>query len=496
MAKKGILSKDNVIFNSLIYSVSGLLLKCFQFFLLPLYTAHLTTADYGVTSISASFITTMGYIVAFSLFSAVLRFYVDLKQDSEKLKRFYGTITIFVFISGIIFCGLLCLLKEPLCKYVFSGVDFFPIVFVSIISLIFSCQHHIYENILRSQQKAIKYAVIVIAYFFIVLILNILFVVVFKMGATGVVLTTMIGNLLYTVFFIVDMVLSKSITLCIDVPLLKESLKYSIPIMPHDLSTQIAQLVSKALISGNGSLADLGLYSVASQFANVAETVQVYINNAYGPWLYERLHQKEDGYKKSISNIVEMLCGVIGLAFICIALFAHDYIVLFIDKSYIDAWKFIPLIVIVFSIKTVYYFYVNILFYYKEASRLLFVATVSSSMLNVILSTFIIPKYGAYGSIFADGISMFVRAAIVIIISKRYEDIGLKISNFIKNFFTVMFFIFGGHILSYTMYGNSFNIWNLAYKILFVLVYAIILVCRHKKQIIGFIKMFKGKKKG
>ena len=140
--------QDNVIFNSLIYSVSGLLLKCFQFFLLPLYTAHLTTADYGVTSISTSFITTMGYVVAFSLFSAVLRFYVDLKQDEEKLKRFYGTITIFVFISGIIFGGIFFLLRDMLCKLVFAGVDFFPVVFVSIISLIFSCQHHIYENIL------------------------------------------------------------------------------------------------------------------------------------------------------------------------------------------------------------------------------------------------------------------------------------------------------------------------------------------------------------
>ena len=273
-------------------------------------------------------------------------------------------------------------------------------------------------------------------------------------------------------------------------------LKYSIPIMPHNLSTQIAQLVSKTLISGSGSLAALGLYSVASQFANVAETIQVYVNNAYGPWLYERLHEKADGYKKNIANVVDVLCGVIGLAFICIALFAHDYIVLFIDKSYVDAWKFIPLIITVFAIKTVYYFYVNILFYYKEASRLLFVATVSSSVLNVILSALIIPKYGAYGAVLADAISMFVRVAIVIVISKRYEDIGLKISNFVKNFFTVILFVFGGLILSYTMYGDSFSIWNLAYKVLFVLLYSTYIILRHKKYIVGFLKAFKNKKRG
>ena len=489
--KKIALLQNNVIFNSVIYSVSGLLLKCFQFFLLPLYTSHLTTQDYGVTSISTSFITTMGFIVAFSLFSAVLRFYVDLKEDPEKLRRFYGTVTVFVFISGIAFGAILCLLREQLCRYVFSGVDFFPVVFVSIISLIFSCQHHIYENILRSQQKAIKYSIIVIAYFFVVLVLNILFVVVLKMGAIGVVLTTMIGNMLYTVFFIVDMVRSKSITFCIDIPILKESLKYSVPIMPHNLSTQIAELVSKALIGGSNSLATLGLYSVASQFAGVAETIQFYINNAYGPWLYERLHEKSEGYKKNIAHIVNMLCGVIGFVFIGISLFSHDYIVLFINNTYTDAWKYIPMILTVFSIKTVYYFYVNVLFYYKEASRNLFIATLSSSLLNVLLSAVLIPKMGAVGSILADAVAMIIRVAVIIFISRKYEDIGLKIKSFVSNFFIVAIFMYGGHILTYFVYHEQFSIWNLLYKILILIIYVVYILCRFKKQIISFVNSLK-----
>ena len=91
-------SGKRVLINSVIYSCCGILQKCFSFFLLPLYTAYLTTEDYGINSIATSFIQTMSFVVAFSLFSAIMRFYVDLKNNPEKLRRFYGTVSCFVFI--------------------------------------------------------------------------------------------------------------------------------------------------------------------------------------------------------------------------------------------------------------------------------------------------------------------------------------------------------------------------------------------------------------
>ena len=71
-------SPKKVVINSIVYASSGILLKCFSFFLLPLYTAYLSTEDYGITSIATSFINTMGFVVAFSLFSAVFSYEKEL----------------------------------------------------------------------------------------------------------------------------------------------------------------------------------------------------------------------------------------------------------------------------------------------------------------------------------------------------------------------------------------------------------------------------------
>ena len=159
-------SGKKVVLNSIIYSASGLLIKCFSFFLLPLYTAYLTTEDYGITSIAGSFIRTTEFIVAFSLFSAVLRFFVDLKDEPEKLKRFYGTVVTFVFISGAVFFALFTLFRGALSKYVFQGIDYYPVILICLVSLVFNCQQTVYGNILKSQQKAAKSSILGIAYFF------------------------------------------------------------------------------------------------------------------------------------------------------------------------------------------------------------------------------------------------------------------------------------------------------------------------------------------
>lgn len=482
-----------LVINSIVYSLSGLLMKCFSFFLIPLYTAYLSTEEYGITSIATSFLTTMGYIVSFSLFSAVMRFYVDLKDDKVKLKRFYGTVVAFVVLSGITFGILFVLFGNILSKYVFAGIDFYPVVFICVITMVFSCLHTVFDQILKSQQRAGESSILSIAYFLLTVTMNIVFVVVFKKGAMGVVLSTFLSSIAYTLYFVVKMLIKKEMSFCFDLKLLKEALKYSIPIMPHNLSTQIAELVSKSLIGGVDALSVLGIYSIAAQFGNLSDTIQNYVNQAYAPWLYENLHNKADGYKDNLRGMVNMLVSVIGLMLIGIALFAHDYIILFVDEAYVDSWKYVPLIVLVFALKVPYYFYVNILFYYKKASRVLFVATLSSSLLNIALSAFLIPAYGAIGSIIADAICMLLRVTIIIVISKRFDDIGLRLKDFILNFFVTATFIFVGLALSFFKYNNTFSIWNFIYKVFVVLAYILYVLILNRKRLRPFINLIAGK---
>ena len=225
----------------------------------------------------------------------------------------------------------------------------------------------------------------------------------------------------------------------------------------------------------------------------MADVFQTYVNNAYGPWLYEKLNESGSNHKSGIRSVANVLCSLIGLFFICLALFSQDYIVLFVDEAFVESWKYIPAIISVFTIKIIYYFYVNILFYYKKASRLLFVATLSSSFLNIILSLLLIPLLNVYGSILADGISMLVRVTIIVIISKRFGDIGLKVSDFLLHMILITSFIFVGLSPSYFVYNDTFSIFNLLFKFFIVLVYISIAIIFHKKHLASYLSQIKQK---
>ena len=67
-------AKKKVLENSFFYMFSSLLVKAMGFFLLPIYTIFLTPEEYGVTNLVTGFINTATFIVAFSLYSAAIRF--------------------------------------------------------------------------------------------------------------------------------------------------------------------------------------------------------------------------------------------------------------------------------------------------------------------------------------------------------------------------------------------------------------------------------------
>src|SRR5690554_1495885 len=140
-------TKKKVLENSLFYVVSSLLVRAIAFFLLPIYTYFLTPDDYGMVNLITSFIDVATFIIAFSLYSAAIRFYTDYKGDRTKLKRLYGTIISFVIISGIISLIIAIIFRNSVVSIFFDGIAFFPVVFLAFLFLIFLSLHTMHQSI-------------------------------------------------------------------------------------------------------------------------------------------------------------------------------------------------------------------------------------------------------------------------------------------------------------------------------------------------------------
>jgi len=481
-------AKKKVLINSFLYTFSALLCKAINFFLLPVYTTFLTPEDYGVKNLVNSFTNVVIFIIAFSLYAAVIRFYADYKEENEKLRRFYGTVIIFVIFSSSIFTILGIVFKNILVAWFFKGISFYPIVLIALITLSFLTLHRIHQSILEGRQEGKKLTILNLIMFGTQVCLTLLFIGVFKFGVIGVLLSIFIVNFCYSIYMFFDLKRNNLISLCIDFKILKVALKYSIPILPHNISTYIANFVSRVLINISGTLASVGLYGVASQFAVIIDTVQSSVNKAFMPWFFEMMNKNDEQSKREILSLSRFLLIIYSLVYMVIGLFSQEIIIIMTTESYIMAWTIIPILVVGFSVKSIYYFYINILFYYKKASRKIFIATVSGSLADIVLAFALVPVYGMYGAAIAFVVAKIIIVAIIVYISNRYQNIGYRIADMLKIIIPSLSFMAVGLYLSYSKYVQVFSVVNLLYKTGIFIAYLIFIYLSNRKSINRIIK--------
>ncbi len=475
--------KKRVLENSFLYIFSALLVKAIAFFLLPIYTLFLTPEDYGITNLVSSFINVVTFIVAFSLYSAAIRLYADYKQDKAKLKSFFGTIITFIFISGIIFFGIGLIFKTEIVSLFFQGLSFYPIVFIALSTLPFVSLHTMHQSILQGMQQGKKLTAINLIVFGITVLLNLFFIIVLKFGALGFIIAQFIVNVGYFIFMIIDLRKQDLFAFCMDFRILREALKYSIPLMPHDLSTRIASLASRVFINRTFTFAIVGLYSISMQFGTLIDTVQVAVNRAFQPWFYEMMNDKNPKSKKEAVSLSNVLLIFYSLIYMGIGLFSQEVVIIMTDKRYLMSWTIIPILVIGFSIKSIYYFYVNVIMFYKQAARKLFIATIVGSFTDVLLAYLLVPSYGMYGAAFAFIFAKIIMVSIVVFISNQYDDVGYRVTKMISIIVPSLLFMGAGLYFSYTKYMIVFSWGNLIYKLFVLLCYVSFLYLTNRKVI-------------
>jgi len=423
-------SIKRVLLNSSLYSFSSILQKAIGFFLLPLYTAFLSPEEYGISGIVVSLTSVCATVFTLSLNAAVTRFYYDYKEEEKKLAAFWGTIIVFVLVNSVLQAVLLISMREFILTPFIEGVAFYPYILIGILTVTVTPIYTIYKTILQTKQEALNHSVNTLLYFLVAVILNVLFVVVFRWGAAGLLLSSMFTGILFAGLAVIRLLQRKLIVVCFRPEYLKAALKYSLPLLPHSLSGVIAAFVSGVLLNNKVSTASFGVVNLAFQFLNIIQTLQLSVNTAYVPWSFDLMSRGREEHTRLIyfADLVHRSTCVINLA---MALFIKEVIQLLINESYLSAWTVIPVMLISCQISGIYYFYVNTLFYNKKAVRYIFLATLSGNLLSIFLSIGLTERLGMMTPAVVLVIEKTLTTTIVYFMSKKFEPVDFKIINMV-----------------------------------------------------------------
>lgn len=421
-------SSQKIFNNSLLYSVGMIFSKAVGFFLVPIYTYCVSKEEYGVATTITTFVSTFGIVVMLSLRAAMIRFYNQ--YDEKQRKTFVGTIVSFVIINAIGICTLLCVFNRFYVPFLFDGIDFYPLVFFGVLSLGFESIYLVYQSLLQAKQDGKNYSANSVIYLLFHAVSVVLFVVLLDMGGLGVVLSNCITNVCFAIYGIISMRIRGYMIFGLNKDMLKKSLKYSVPILPHNLATNLNTYTTKTIINHHLGYALSGLYTLASQFSTIFALVQASVNLAFRPWFVEQMESGEEG-RKQIKYMSCMIMALFSFCAVGISLFSRELVLILSEQSYVDAWKMIPFFILTQLVAFIYFSHVQTLMYNLKKSKYTFICSLSSVIVNVIVSLCLVKYFKIYAILIAQFVSQTVMAILAVIMGSRAEKVDFGLSRMI-----------------------------------------------------------------
>lgn len=464
--------------NSFIYTLITVLQKGISFLLLPLYTLFLSPADYGILGVVGSVTSFMAMLVSLALEGAAQRFYYLHEEDKVYHKKLYGTIAVVILGNSITWGSIFIIGHKYLIDPFVGTIDFYPYVLLGLVTMIVTPIYTLFQRYLQAIQDGVKFGINSMLFFVINVALIILFLVHFKLGVIGVLWANLIVAVIFFIYVLIAFI--PKLILRPDKDILKDSLKYSLPLLPHMLANWSNGTIDKLLVNGIRSQSDAGLYNLSQQYATVLNSIALGVNSAYLPWFFSVVKEGAVGYEKAKKFAEATVWGLATLGLI-MAIFSREVLALMIkNPEFSEVWRIVPYVVFAYVFQGIYFFYVNVLF--LKDTGVIFIITVATVVINVLLNLLLIPPFGFYGCAVACLITYFAKSIFALIISaRRNKEIRFNT----KSMYLGAFLAFVLSLLSLTLSDFSLGM-NLLTKTLVCLLFVVFVYFRYKDTLLSF----------
>ncbi|MCK5706707.1 MAG: oligosaccharide flippase family protein [Candidatus Aureabacteria bacterium] len=416
------MSSRKPLINTIIYTFSSFLRKSISFLLIPVYTRVLTTQDYGVVGIITGVYTVLNVFFNLSLDSAIVRFYFNKNSVSDYHKKLYGSIITVIIALGIIFSMFFVSTAKWIISPFLKGIEIYPYFYLGIIIVATTPMFTIHQNILKAQQNGLRFATQNLSRYTMQLLLILLFVVVYKTGALGVLGARAITGMVFYVFSLV--ILTKNYGLHFNKPILKETMSYSIPLIPNKIALFVSLAINTVVINSYKSTSDVGIFHVGSQFAMIILVFIQSIATACLPWCFDQLENHGMDGKKKIIRIFNMLLIMFSTFALITSLFMEEIIKFVVSESFGTAWIVYSFLTFTYVFHIIKNVWLVPLLYNKKGTKFIPISTYVNVILILIFSLLLIPRYGIIGAGISTLLARFISSFVMMYFSRKVEDIG------------------------------------------------------------------------
>ena len=365
------------------YAICSVLQRSVSFFTLPIFTRLLTTEQYGLYTIYQSWSSILAIFItlnlAFGSFStAMIKFEGDREGYLSAVQGVCLALTLFFLIVYLPFHGLWNKVFELSTS----------LILLMIFELLSTTAIQLWSGKKRFEYK--YRSVIAVTLLTSVLGPILAYVLVINTNNKGearifgyAIINILIGGF----FFIFNSIKGKKL---LNKEYWKYALGFNIPLLAYYLSQVIFNQSDRIMISHMVGTDKAAIYGVAYTLGTVLIFILNAINNAYVPWLYEKMKTGRQEDNRRVSIGIALLLGILLQGVIW---YAPEIITILASDKYTEA---VPVVApVAISILLLFYaqLFINVEFYYEEKRRLVW-ASIGAALINLILNWFFIQWLG------------------------------------------------------------------------------------------------------
>jgi len=389
---------------SLIYTVGNLLPRLGAFLLLPVYTAAMAPAEFGVFSLMLSLSGLLAIVYRLGLDGALLRLHFDV--TSRRRPALYLSLAAVTFGAVVLFSIVFGLVGAPLFDIVFPGIAFLPYGLLALAITATMAFQYVPSALFRATERPGRFLVFALGVFGTGVITTVVFLIVVPLGAVGGLLGQLGTGI--AVVLVTLAILVRFRRPAFDRGLAREGLAFGLPLVPHGMAAWVLSLSDRWLIGlfiGVPALqaqAAVGIYSFGYVIAQVVSLVAMSFNSAWVPFFFARGEGPRG--PRILTEMTTLSLAGLGLLAIGIAALAPEVTQLLAvgrwgEEARIAA-DVMQLVALAFLAHGLYFMLVSVVFLQRRTAGLPLI-TLAAGAVNVVANVILIPRLGIMGAAWA-----------------------------------------------------------------------------------------------
>jgi O-antigen/teichoic acid export membrane protein len=318
------------------YTGSSVISKLIAVALLPLYTRHLTRADYGAAEVLLATVVAFSIFVRLGIIEALLRFYYRFEDERDRVVRSSFALLLVTSTIGALVAAAFA---APLSELLLDRRDA-TLMLIAVFGLWAFTNYELLMALFRLDERARAYFTTSLANVVLTVVLTVWLVVLEDEGARGLLL----GNFAATGAMLLPLayVHRSRIGLRPDARVLRPMLRFGLPTMPAEISLYALNFIDRIVLVRFVGLAEAGLYSLAIKFSQVVTVIVRAFNLAWPPLAYSI--RDDDEARRAYAFIVTYFLLLAAFVVLALSLEARWVVRALAAPQFFDSYQAVPLV--------------------------------------------------------------------------------------------------------------------------------------------------------